>query len=390
MISESRCRYPTPMESVIMKRSVLASCVMCLLLTVAVSAFGQKKPPSSVENSKPAANDGGTKAPPPTQGKIYAPSEELIEEFRDAVEKDNFPKVLMLVRQAPLMVEQANEGARGIDVVGPEPVSRDATPAPLNFDHTGITDVLENALGVYLQEGFEEFVDPSSLETDELAEMIHNNIGRDEVDGLTAIAQKLNAEVVIYIRFLELHPAERPLNNERFRCTAEIKHLRRLTSRKVASFDWDGPIDVRNARRYAGALAEEFMKQYIAMVRNRAIEVSIRMERLPGHVTNNQVCRWLTMEGVSGKPKVLDTTTGPDQRITVEGRVRYRGDTSVIEDAIRQSARADGVELAVIKNEQTRIILESHDPSATGAITTTEKTGAATPPQSGSSENPAN
>lgn len=376
-----------------MKRSVLASCVMCLLLAVSVTVptFGQKKPPPSVESSEPAANNGGTKAPPPTQGKIYAPSEELIEEFRDAVEKDDFPKVLMLVRQAPLMLDQANESAPSSDAAGADPVSNGVPSTPLIFDHTGITEVLENALGVYLQEGFEEFVDPSSLETDELAEIVHNsNAGRNEIDGLTAIARKLDAEVVIYIRFLELHPAERSQNNERFRCTAEIKHLRRLTSRKVTPFDWDGPIDVRNARRYAGALAEEFMKQYIAMVRNRAIEVSIRLEKLPGHVTNSQVRKWLAMDGVSGKPKVLDTATGPDQLITVEGNVRYRGDPSVIEDEIRRSARADGIELAVIKNEENHIVMEARDPSATGVHTTTEKADAATPPQTGSSENLAN
>lgn len=372
-----------------MKPSSCVSCVMCLLLAVSVTVptFGQKKPPPSVESSEPAANNGGTKAPPPTQGKIYAPSEQLIEEFRDAVEKDNFPKVLMLVRQAPLMLDQANESVTGSDAAGADPVSSGAPPTPLIVDHTGITEVLENALGVYLQEGFDEFVDPSSLETDELAEIIHNNTSRNEIDGLTAIAQKLDAEVVIYIRFLELHPAERSQNNERFRCTAEIKHLRRLTSRKVTPFDWDGPIDVRNARRYAGALAEEFMKQYIAMVRNRAIEVSIRLEKLPGNVTSSQVRKWFTMDGVSGKPKVLDTTTGPDQLITVEGSVRYRGDTSVIDDEIRRSALADGIELTVIKNEENRIVMEARDPSATGAHTTTEKADAATPPQATSSEN---
>jgi len=345
-----------------MKRSPSLSCLICLLLalSVTVPAFGQKKPPPGTGGGEPAANSGGTKAPPPTQGKVYAPSQELIEEFQDAVEQDNFPKVLMMIGQDARAQGRGAVGTRGSDAGGADPARQDVGDTLLDFDRTGITEVLENALGVYLQEGFEEFVDPSALATAERTEIL-NKVGRDDIEGLTTMAQKLNADVVIYIRFQELPLAERPENNERFRCTAEIKHLRRRSTRKVTPFDWDGPIDVRNARRYAGALAEEFMKQYIAMVRGRArsMEIAVRLEKLPSNVTSSQVRKWLTLEGAAGTPKISDTTTDPDNLITVEGSVRHRGEASDVEEAIRQAARADGIELGLVKGEEARIILEA-------------------------------
>jgi hypothetical protein len=337
------------------------SCTAVLLgLVLALPTMAQKKaPPGSGGGGDDTAGAPEKKAPP-GQGAEYKPSKELIDQFKEAAEKDQNPKVLLMVGQDARAQGMAPVRTRGADAGGADPTRRGVGDVILDFDKTGIADVLENALGVYLQEGFGEFVDPASLAEAERTE-IKNKLGRDDAEGLATMAQKLNADVVIYIRFQELPPAERGENKERFRCVAEVKHLRRRTSRKVTPFDWDGPVDVRNARRYAGVLSEEFMKQYVAMVKGaaRGQDVAVRLEKLPSTVSQKQVKTWLGIDG--GTVKISDWTADADDLITCEATVRFKGDASDIEDAIRTQSKRDGLDFTLVKAESNRVILTSKE-----------------------------
>jgi hypothetical protein len=331
----------------------------CVGLLTATANAQKKAPPPGMEETAPAA-PGGKKAPPPGPQTNYEPAEEIKEAFIEACEKDNFPKVLVMVGQDARAGRPDDGATRGGETTGVGGNPGVGANMKL-FDRTGITDVLSNALAVHLQDGFGEFVDPESLSDAQRTEVL-GKATRDEDDAIATMAQQLNADLVIHINFIELPLAERPDNNERWRCTAEIKHLRRRSRRAVTPFDWDGPVDVRNARRYAGALAEEYMKQYTAMTKigqgaRRAVQ--LRLENLPLSVSMKDIAEALKdIEGVSGSPKIGDLNQNPSNLNDVEIEVRFAPETYELEDALKKNLLARlNLEATTSRQESNRLIM---------------------------------
>jgi len=180
-----------------------------LLGTVVPPTFVFAKPPPAGMNTDDAAADTGSgkKAPPKTgssnEQSWKEVNPELVAKFKTTYKKNGRPKLLILAG----IDRRAGNTPRGQgmgDVASGAAAGGGVGSNISFFDDTGITEALANAIGGNINDdGKVRLVDLEALADRDRREMATR--AQNDTDGaIDAMARKVNADIVLYIKFTPL------------------------------------------------------------------------------------------------------------------------------------------------------------------------------------------
>ncbi len=283
-----------------------------------------------------------------------------VDAFKKAYRGAGRPKMLFLVGV------DKHEGTRG-PREGRGPVGSGQVKGPgigenlAVFDDTGITEVLETGIGAIINDdGRVRMVDLESLsEKDKRDQASHKQ--NDEDAAIDAMARKVNADLVFYIKFTPLHGKARGVNDASFRCISELKNVNTATKVSLAAFDWDGPIDNQNAKRYCVALSQVFCERFVKIMKagGGLRPITVKIVQLPASVQATAIRRLIRkIDGVDGNVDVT-SGNGPDGgEATFE--FEFDGDVADFLDALIPKVASDlSVKLGVTNQDKNNLLLSA-------------------------------
>ena len=221
-----------------------------------MAPIGQAKPPPPIyDGPPPVIYDGRKPKPAPLQDEPYQPD---IAAFAQAYQNANEPSMLVLVGRDTRTYDQLGATATGI--------RSDASDKVIG-GHLNLIDAEGNALKLTsdIQELLLLNPDVDLLDVSALTEADRRDVKLLEAQGdlqaVELMATKLNAELVLLVRLIESDAVSS--KGARYRVLVETLDVPR--GRKIGgfSFDWRQGTDSRSIKRYASAVTQKFMDQFI-------------------------------------------------------------------------------------------------------------------------------
>jgi hypothetical protein len=337
-----------------------------MMLGLTSTTRAQLPPKGGGDSSPPAQSSSGAKPDPMTgEQKKQKDSEvppEVIAAFKKAYKDAGRPKFLFLVG-----IDRRAAGEANVKGVGGNLA---------DFDPTGITEVLSTGIGANLNDdGRFKQVDPDALH-DAMERDKANLAANDSDAAVDNMAQKLSADWVFYIKFTPTPPEARGQTEAPFRCICELKNLNTSMKVPLAPFDWDGPLDNNNAKRYVGALTELLCTRFtkIEAAADESTDVTIKFIQLPSNDIAADLRKILKkIDGVDKKSvKSPDVVTSSDGGTEATFDIEI-SDTEIadVQEALVKAVKSElNLSLTVIKQGKNSITLSGAGGSTGGASAT--------------------
>jgi hypothetical protein len=338
-----------------LRLSILSVVVAATWLCLASSTRAQLPPKGGGDTPAPAQTTSGEKPDTPTGQQAVVDQAKvdpaLLTAFKKAYKDAGRPKFLFLVGIDRRADGEANAKGVGANLA--------------DFDPTGITEALSTGIGANLND------DGRFKQVDE--EALHDAMQRDKANlaandsdaAVDNLAQKLSADWVFYIKFTPTPPEARGQINAPYRCICELKNLNTSTKVPLAPFDWDGPIDNTNARRYAGTLTNLLCERFAKIVSaaDESTDLTVKFIQLPSTDVANDLRKLLRkIDGVDKKSvKTPDVVASADGGTEATFDIEI-SDTEVadVQEALIKAAKDQlSLSLTVIKQGKNSITLSA-------------------------------
>ncbi|HEX3355478.1 MAG TPA: hypothetical protein VHS31_00755, partial [Tepidisphaeraceae bacterium] len=318
---------------------------------------------SGGDSAMPAQKAGPRTASNATAEQMKPPADEVIDSFKKAYRKAGRPKLLILVGLARDPLHDPGQGgivggkAQGVGV-----------GEDLSFtDTTGITELLENGIGEILNDdGTIKLVDRAALvEKDRRdAESLAQNDADEAID---AMARKVNADLVLFIKFRPTTLANAGQTNYAFSCISELKDINTAQKLPLTPFNWDGELNNERARVYSAVLSNLICQRYAKWqaATGGLRDMSVKIISFADSQAPAKVRRLLKkMDGVDGDVDMsTETTTDGGTNATYE--FQFDGNGADLQDAITDAAKGAGLPLAVLDQKKNSIIFRVGGDGAT-------------------------
>jgi len=250
---------------------------------------------------------------------------------------------------------------------------RDFSDGVLETTFRGFPYQLRVALEEYLNapEVDLDLIDSDSLAaaTKRLAGVLDN---ADETEAIELLANELQADLVLFVKFLDHDPREHP--GATANLTFEAISMSR--GRKIVSFpfEWKLGTDNRSIKRTANALAVKFTKGFAARA-NRSQRFDVRVIGLTREPRAVRDFREL-LEGLAGTDGDVrsprfgtfeDPLTGRSESMATFRGMKYRGDNMDLAADVADVAEAfDAIEVEFVGTETNQVTLRVVEPEETG------------------------
>lgn len=342
-------------------------------MTASVHVSGQKLPPKGADDSD-SGGGSGRKAPPVTASQREAEQtvvpDETVAAFKAAYKKSGRPKLLFLVgidRRAGVAGSAVGGGAVGGGAINGPGVGENLSL----FDDTGITEALSTGIGAIINDdGRVRMVDLEAL-ADKDKRDVKTMAQNDAEAAIDTLAQRVNADLVFYIKFTPTPPRARGVNDVAYRCICELKDLNQATKMPLTPFDWDGPLDNQNARRYSAALARLLCERYAKMVAAGAgsKDITIKIIELADDGVANKLKKLIRK--IDGVDPTVDMTVASSAEGGTEATYTVQvdgGDASDVQESLVQDAKDKlNLQLVVLNQGKGSITLRAGTVAGTAA-----------------------
>lgn len=268
------------------------------------------------------------KLPPPTKDDVQKEFSEVpdekIEKFSEAYEKDDSPRLLVLVGM------DARVGAAGgfdQNEVAENAQQQGGIGTNLSlFDQTGITESIKSGIEGWLAKNRGlDLINLESLGTLDRREanvLAQNN----EQAALALLTTKLNADLLYYIKFQPVDPSQQQGEVGAYKVVNLIIDAQRGRQIDSDAREYRGSTNIERARMYSASLAEWFIDNYVDYVEKRpaARFFQVRMLGLRDSKQGIEVSKIISgIEGVEGRVRPEFTSNADDSY--ADYRVRFDG-----------------------------------------------------------------